>query len=60
MGCGTDVVKRLLKLGFVIWVLRWAVQELVAYAGRHWQSPGRPPRESPRPPGWMPPPDDVL
>ena len=44
-----DVVK--LSLG--LWLLRWAAQELAAYAGRHWQRPGPPPRESKRRPGWL-------
>ena len=43
-----------LKLAAGAWVLRWAAMELAAYAGRHWRSPGPPPKDSPRAPGWMP------
>jgi hypothetical protein len=50
------VVRRpdLVRLAAALWLLRWAAQELAAYAGRHWQRPGPPPRDSPRRPGWMP------
>jgi hypothetical protein len=51
-------VRRLAKLAFAFWVLRWAAQELVAYSGRHWQTPGPAPRDSARAPGWMPPPSE--
>ena len=47
-------MKRLFKLAVAFWLLRWAAGELAAYAGRHWQLHGPPPRESPRKPGWMP------
>jgi hypothetical protein len=53
-----DVVSRLLKLALLAWVGRWAAQELAAYAGRHWQRPGPAPKDFPRPPGWMPYPDE--
>ena len=36
----------LVKVAVGLWLLRWAGQELVAYAGRHWQQPGPPPRDS--------------
>ena len=42
------------KLVVAAWLVRWAAQELAAYAGRHWQGPGLPPRESARRPGWLP------
>jgi hypothetical protein len=48
----------LVKLALGFWVLRWAAQELAAYAGRHWQRPGPPPRESARRPGWLPGPSE--
>ena len=44
----------LVKLVVAVWILRWAAEELVAYSGRRWQEPGPPPRDSARPPGWMP------
>jgi hypothetical protein len=47
-------VANLVKLGFGVWILRWAAQELAAHAGRRWQQPGPPPRDSLRRPGWMP------
>ena len=47
-------LSRLVKLALAVWLARWAAQELAAYAGRHWQKPGPPPRESARRPGWMP------
>jgi hypothetical protein len=53
------VVKRVVYIGVTLWLLRWATRELVAYSGRHWQQPGPPPRDSERPPGWMPGPRDV-
>ncbi len=49
---------RLLRLALGAWVARWALRELVAYSGRHWQRPGPPPRDSVRAPGWMPGPFD--
>jgi hypothetical protein len=54
------VVRRLVKLAVALWLLRWAAGELAAYAGRHWQQHGPPPRESPRRPGWMPDPPESL
>ncbi len=48
----------LVKLVVGTWLLRWAAQELAAYAGRHWQRPGPPPRDSGRRPGWMPGPSE--
>jgi hypothetical protein len=50
-------VKRLLKLGVAVFVLRWAAGEAASYAGRHWRAPGPAPLDSPRAPGWMPGPD---
>ena len=41
-----------------LWLVHWAARELAAYAGRHWQKPGPPPRNSPRRPGWMPGPSE--
>jgi hypothetical protein len=40
------------------WVARWLALELAALAGRKLLRPGPPPRDSPRPPGWMPGPFD--
>ena len=48
----------LVKLGVAVWIVRWAAEELVAYSGRNWQAPGLPPRDSSRPPGWMPGPSE--
>ena len=48
----------LVRAALAVWLLRWAAQELAAYAGRHWQEPGRPPRKSARRPGWMPGPSE--
>jgi hypothetical protein len=53
------VIRRLLVLGVLAWVGRWAVLELAAWlAGR----PGRPPpppADPGRPPGYMPGPFDL-
>ena len=51
-------LSNLVKLGIGLWLLRWAAQELAAYAGRHWQSKGPPPRDSPCRPGWLPGPSE--
>jgi hypothetical protein len=47
-------IANLVKLGVALWLVRWAAEELAAYAGRHWQRPGPPPIESERRPGWVP------
>jgi hypothetical protein len=41
-----------------LWVGRWLALELASYAGHRLLPPGPPPRESDRPPGWMPGPFD--
>ena len=51
-------MKRLLAAAAALWVAYWAAKEVVAYAGRHWRDYGPPPKNSPRPPGWMPGPFD--
>lgn len=47
-------LSRLVRLAAVAWVARWLLQELAAYAGRHWRDSGPPPVESPVVPGVMP------
>jgi len=47
-----------LTLAAAAWVARWLVLELASLAGRRLLPPGPPPRDSPRPPGWMPGPLD--
>ena len=32
-------MRRALRVLAVAWVVRWALRELAAYAGRHWQRP---------------------
>jgi len=51
-------LSNLVKLGIGLWLLRWVAQELAAYGGRHWQSKGLAPRDSPRRPGWLPGPSE--
>jgi hypothetical protein len=51
-------VKRSVRIAAVAWVVRWALCELAAYAGRHWLPPGPPAKDSPRQPGRMPGPFD--
>jgi hypothetical protein len=56
---GTElVIRRLLVLGVLAWVGRWAVLELAA---RLVERPGRPPppADPERPPGYMPGPFDL-
>jgi hypothetical protein len=49
-------LSRLIRIAILVWVGRWAAQELAAYAGRHWLPLGPPPKEVAGPrPGWMPP-----
>ena len=48
----------LVKGAVALWLLRWAVQEVASYSGRHWQRPGPPPRNSRERPGWMPGPSE--
>jgi len=52
------VVKRLVIVGALVWLVRWAAMELAAYSGRHWQPRGPAPKDSPRQPGRMPGPFD--
>jgi hypothetical protein len=47
-------VRRLILLAAVAWVGRWLLRELACRAGHKLLPPGPPPRESVRPPGWMP------
>lgn len=47
-------IANLVKLGLAAWILHWMAEELAAYSGHRWQAPGPPPRDSARPPGWMP------
>jgi hypothetical protein len=51
-------VRRVLALAAAAWVARWLALELAAFAGHKLLPPGPPPRQSPRPPGWMPGPFD--
>lgn len=45
-------LSRLVYLALGLWVARWAAMELAALVGRKLLSPGPPPRESLRRPGW--------
>jgi hypothetical protein len=47
------VVRRLLLLGLLVLVGRWAMLELASWMGRR-RPPGPPPIDSPRVPGRMP------
>ena len=47
-------VKRVLLLFAVVYSARWLLRQLASRAGHSWLPPGPPPRESVRPPGWMP------
>jgi hypothetical protein len=51
-------LSNLVKIGLGLWLLHWAAQELAAFAGRHWERQGPPPRDSPRRPGWLPGPSE--
>jgi hypothetical protein len=51
-------LKRLAWLAAALWFGRWLALELASYAGHRLLPPGPPPRESARPPGWMPGPFD--
>jgi len=46
--------RRVVALAAAAWVGRWLALELASLAGHKLLPPGPPPRESPRPPGWMP------
>src|SRR5262249_27824244 len=47
-------VRRILLFFAVVYTTRWFLRKLASYAGNRWLPPGPPPRESVRPPGWMP------
>jgi hypothetical protein len=46
--------RRLVYLALGLWVARWAAMELASFAGHRLLPKGPPPKNSPRPPGWMP------
>jgi hypothetical protein len=47
-------IRRLLAFAAAAYVGRWFLRGLASRAGHRWIPPGPPPRESLRPPGWMP------
>lgn len=46
-------LRRLALLALGAWIARWAAAEIASLLG-HRLPPGPPPKDSPRPPGWMP------
>jgi hypothetical protein len=48
------VVRRLARIVFALWLLRWGLRVLAARAGGQWLPPGPPPVDSPVQPGVMP------
>jgi hypothetical protein len=52
-------VRRVVALAAAAWVARWLALELASFAGHKLLPRRRPPRDSPRPPGWMPGPFDA-
>jgi hypothetical protein len=47
-------LRRLIQVALAVWVGRWLAMELASYAGHRLLTPGPPPKDSPRKPGWMP------
>jgi hypothetical protein len=52
----TVTARRLALVALGLWTARWAAGELASYVGTRILPTGPPPLDSPRPPGWMPPP----
>jgi hypothetical protein len=46
------VIRRLVFLGALFWIARWALLEIAVRL--HSRRPLRSAKDSPRPPGWMP------